>query len=392
MNKTLIIASWELTERLKRKSFWFATLLIPFFILTITSFPLMNGDSLKEVNRITIGLLDKSNSLSRYINILTREFNRRNSKRIELMNFSGVDLMNETQLDSMLAKSGIDASVVIAKDGRTIFLKYTNVRKLILLKSFETILIKATGMQNVFKLNLPFDIQKKLLEEPLLKEIRINNNNMKSNYFRKNFITYFAVTLVFISIILFSGGMLIRGFADEKSNSLIEVLMTSASLNSILIGKSFGMFLLNLIQIIIWILIGAVFYGGNNLVYLTLAQFAVLTALFLSGYFSFTLLFVSLGVFARTDQDAQQFLALLSFVIVLPLVSVLTLWNNPGGIWQQIMLYFPLTSVQTILLKIGLRNYSNAEIFIAIVINFILITTLVFLVKKYFRKGVIESV
>jgi len=389
MNKTVIIAYWEIMQRLKRKSFWFATIFIPLFVFSVSSLPLMNNNSKNNVKQINIGFLDSSRTLSKFVKILVSDFNNKKEGKINLMDFSTLPSSVSFQLDSLFNASAIDVEVTVNRNLKEIKLKYRNPETLWIVKSFESIVKHAARVNLILNADIPVKLKSKLLREPEIKEQKSGEKNI-SFILKEKFSSVFALSLIFISIILFSGGMLIHGFAEEKSTKIIELLLTSAPEDSILIGKSLGMFLLNLFQILIWALLALIFFN-NRIPGFSLVQIFIFTILFLLGYFTFTTLFVAIGAFARTDQDAQQILAIISFIVILPLLSLISLWSTPNGFWEKVLLYFPLTSVQTFFLNFGLNNYSLSQFFIVITVNLFSIGILLFFVKKYFRKGIVES-
>ena len=86
--------------------------------------------------------------------------------------------------------------------------------------------------------------------------VKIEKEGKKSS---SDFIELFFTSIIFIILLMMmvisSGGMLVRSLVEEKSNRLIEIIISSCSPNELLAGKVLGLSALGLTQVLIWTLV-----------------------------------------------------------------------------------------------------------------------------------------
>ena len=85
---------------------------------------------------------------------------------------------------------------------------------------------------------------------------------------------------------LSTGQMLVRSVVEEKSNRLIEVLLSSCSSKDLLIGKILGLSALGLTTISVWVMIGLIAVIAFNTFSFSLGLISVLliSIYFIIGY------------------------------------------------------------------------------------------------------------
>ncbi|MBS7564985.1 ABC transporter permease [Mucilaginibacter sp. Bleaf8] len=154
--------------------------------------------------------------------------------------------------------------------------------------------------------------------------------------------------LIYLSLIIY-GGQVMRGVAEEKSNRIIEVIVSSVKPFQLMLGKIIGVALVSLTQFILWIILSiAVSFIANK--YFNAPQSPMLGFLstmktiplgqivgyflfyFLSGFLLYSALFAAVGSAVDSETETQQFM----FPITLPLlftylISVTFLAQNPDS-------------------------------------------------------------
>jgi ABC-2 type transport system permease protein len=227
---------------------------------------------------------------------------------------------------------------------------------------------------------------------------KINVNSVKikqpGEEGESEFLTTFFSSMIFILLlmmmIIYSGQMLVRSLLEEKSNRLIEILVSSCSPNELLLGKILGLSFLGLAQIFVWVLIGIAAIGSALVSYSSFANLPTILFYFLLGYLFYTSLFVGIGSIVSTEQEAQQITSYLSIILVLPIVFLLSAMQNPDSTLVSVFTYVPFTLPSIMIMKANLLDISFLEHLIAIVIMFISTTIVVFLSGKIFRIGILS--
>jgi|GEM_PF-5552565 ABC-2 type transport system permease protein len=381
-NKLSLIFAWEVKEKIRRKSFWFSTLFIPLFIFVISSVPFLKNNTTPQ-RPLVIGFIDSHNYITPYLVREIQALRAKDDNSFILMNLKTSHLSPET----LFKNKDIDAILFIGSEGKSVKITTRTRRLQAQAEKFINILKHAFLSKKISELQLSPNIKKQLLSEP---KISLSTQENGGDIFLTRFSGTFAFLLFFISSILFAGGMFTRSMADEKANRIIEILLTSTDAKTILLGKTLGLIAVNFLQLFLWVLLGILFFKSQILSAFLFTGFSQFLALFLAGYLMFTLLFVILGAFVKSDQDAQQFLAVISVIVILPVIIMLHIFNAPYDLLSTFMLYFPLTSIQTAMLKLIAHSLLPSELWISLSITFISFFLLLAFASKHFKKGILE--
>ncbi|MFN4973384.1 MAG: ABC transporter permease [Bacteroidota bacterium] len=202
-------------------------------------------------------------------------------------------------------------------------------------------------------------------------------------------IGYISAILIYLFIFLY-GVQVMRGVIEEKSNRIIEVIISSLKPFELMMGKIAGIALVGLTQFIIWLvlftLLGSALSGfiysavdipaeavsemansttteaGSNemasfLNGLAGFNFVQITLLFLfyfvTGYLFYGALFAAVGSAVDNETDTQQFMLPITLPLVFAFIlaqSVVT--SNPNGALAFWLSMIPLTSPVVMMVRI----------------------------------------
>ncbi len=244
---------------------------------------------------------------------------------------------------------------------------------------------------------------------------------------------YMGGLLIYLFIFLF-GSMVMRGVLEEKTNRIVEVIVSSVKPFQLMMGKIIGIAMVGLTQFVLWILltmaIVAVFQtavGGDLLKQTNTTEFSmdqnvvvpqnsnmpamgdnaelegVLSTLqgfdfvtivlafvffFLFGYLMYAALFAAIGSAVDAEQDTQQFMAPITIPLVFAFIMGMYIVNDPQGplaFWLSII---PLTSpvVMMIRLPFGVPPLDFYLSMFFLVLGFIFTT---WLAGRIYRTGIL---
>ena len=220
------------------------------------------------------------------------------------------------------------------------------------------------------------------------------------------------------------GSMIMMSVMEEKTNRIIEIIISSVKPFHLMTGKIIGVSLAALTQVLIWGVMFFVFsyifslvfgistsYDTGDLILSTegntgLSSFAlemisafmnlpltnILIAFimyFLGGYFLYASIFAAIGAAIDNQADAQQFMIPITLLVVIALyVGILTVPEDPNGIVAQIFSYFPFTSPIVMLMRIpnGVPIY---EQIISLTILFSSVVFMIWIAAKVYRIGIL---
>lgn len=160
------------------------------------------------------------------------------------------------------------------------------------------------------------------------------------------------VYFLWISVLI-NTQMLITNTIEEKSNKLIEVLLSSVSPVTLMGGKILGIAATGLTIILSWLTMALVFFIGLPLaagVTLPIDLSSVLAephflisfvVYFVLGYLFYAALLVGLGSVCNNLKEAQNLILPVQMIQILPLLMMIPIGRDPNGTLAQVMSYIP---------------------------------------------------
>lgn len=228
-------------------------------------------------------------------------------------------------------------------------------------------------------------------------------------------------TLIVLFIFLF-GNSILRSVSSEKSNRIVEVLMSSVSSQKLLLGKIIGIGMSAFIQLLIWIgIIGIGLYwmrssifmdiydptvalqtqgatDYNEFVELVFEQIQFSSMLFygflflLAGYLFYGAFFAGIGASMGSESDGQQFLIPLILLLFLSIYAGYYYMEHPSSALSTFFHYFPFTSPVVVMVRLA-QGYPPGEGIYLFVSLFILIMSAVltlFLAARLYKNGLLQ--
>jgi ABC-2 type transport system permease protein len=412
-----IITTREYLNKIGNKSFILMTLLLPIFLAGITfllSFlSSINNDSSKTISVVdnTGYIYQKLDSSDDIIYDLIIDSSLDEAKKISRNN-SDYGLLYITDFDT--PEEIAESIIFISEDSPS----------LSIIDRIESQLETILTNEN-FKL-IGIDVNE------------INSSTIYINLFQESFegkettrvdgvvkliFGFFLGFLLYFFIFAY-GSMIMMSVMEEKTNRIIEIIISSVKPFHLMTGKIIGVSLAALTQVLIWGTMFFVFsyifssffgistsYNTGDLILTTegdagLSSFALemisafmslpLTNIFiafimyfLGGYFLYASIFAAIGAAIDNQADAQQFMMPITILVIVALyVGILTVPEDPNGIVAQIFSYFPFTSPIVMLMRIpnGVPIY---EQIISLTILFSTVVFMIWIAAKVYRIGIL---
>jgi ABC-2 type transport system permease protein len=210
-------------------------------------------------------------------------------------------------------------------------------------------------------------------------------------------------TLLIYMFIMIYGGMVMQGVMEEKTNRIVEVIISSVKPFDLLIGKLIGVGLVGLTQFGIWILLllgvqaGAFMLFGNLEIFQTVnASLGAINVelvlyfilFFIGGYLIYASLFAATGAVVNSPEDAQQYMMPITILIIFAFYTGFYSAQNPDGplaFWTSL---FPLTSPIVMMVRIpyGVHWW---ELALSIILLFGSVFFVIKTVAKIYRVGIL---
>jgi ABC-2 type transport system permease protein len=218
---------------------------------------------------------------------------------------------------------------------------------------------------------------------------------------RAPFIVAGAFALLLWSAVMGVANMLLTGVIEEKSNKILDQLLTSATPLQILIGKLCGVAAVSFTLFGFWGLIGgagmSLVSNGQTGLAADLAAAAgdpsllgMFAVLFLGGYLIFGAVFLGLGALCDTLQEAQSLLGPVVMVLTLPILLLGPAFPNPHAPRVVGASWFPLFTPFVMMMRAP-AGLSLAEIAGAFALLAVTVGVVLTLAARVFHAGVVNQ-
>jgi ABC-2 type transport system permease protein len=161
-----------------------------------------------------------------------------------------------------------------------------------------------------------------------------------------------AVGLSFLlwALVLTGAGILLNTVVEEKSNRVIEVLLSSASVTEILSGKILGGAALSLTTLSVWSAIGFWLLRRSSPDVLGVIGAALtghglvlwFAAFFIVGYLMYASIFAAIGSYCETPREAQTLLGPVMVVLTVPIIFLGATLSAPDAPVLKVLVWVPL--------------------------------------------------
>jgi ABC-2 type transport system permease protein len=191
-----------------------------------------------------------------------------------------------------------------------------------------------------------------------------------------------------------------RGIVQEKSERIVEVLVSSMSPRELLTGKILGVAAVGLTQITVWLtLIAAVgaFGAASALVagfdvsqFLRPMVFVYFALFFILGYLTFVCVYAIAGAACNTDKEAQQLVAPIQMLMMLPWFVMFAIITNPDSSFAVALSLAPVYGPITMFVRTLVSEPPVWHVLLSIGISIVTIMVFFYVTAKVFRVGILS--
>lgn len=369
MNKIFLIIEREFMNRVGKKSFLVATILIPLIFPAILKVLLyINEKTTENAAKEIVHYVDESGLF------------KPDTTKYKFQRFEGslTDAKEAYQHTEDLALLYIPQIDINDPKGVTLYsVKQPTMEQEQSIRSILSDQVKNMRMERLH-------IKKSTLDS-LNKNVAITTINVTSGGSEQKsntmvwFFTGMSFGILMYMFIFIYGAQVMQGIIEEKTSKVVEVIVSSVRPFQLMMGKIIGLATVGLLQFIIWILLmttltigllnfsgvsadpGDVAAAGGSMEWLTETMnlpwaYIIFCFLFyfLGGYLIYGALFAAVGSAVDSPAEAQQFM----FPVTLPmLISYLSLFifilrepDSPVSVWLSII---PFTSPIAMMGRLG---------------------------------------
>ncbi len=401
MNSPLgIIISREYLERVKRKSFIISTILVPLFMILLMVAPaLIMVFSTPESK--TVAVIDDTHRIYPLLS---------GNDEIEFVSAT-------ENLDAARADESYDAILVIGEqairnpqDCITLYshgsltMMTDEYIQSQLSNAIEDVRLEAYNIRDLDKIldEVQVDLSLQVLD--------IDKEGDQATSSVLSYILSLIMDMMLYMFILIYGQMVMTSIIEEKSNRVLELVVSSVKPTRLMLGKIIGVGLVAITQILIWVGVVSLcsawlvpFMTGSGAVAeepelaVAVAQlsdtgFIVsitvnMLLFFIGGYLFYSAMFAAIGSAVDNIQDASQLSSIATIPVIIGIVGSMTVINNPTSTIAFWLSVIPFTSPMTMMARLPF-GVPVWETVLSLVVLYISFTLLIWVCAKIYRVGI----
>ena len=363
MNKLFLIIKREYLSRVRKKSFIIMTLLTPLFMIGVFVIPMLLASSSEDKTTIAIIDNNKFNEF-RLTSSLNLEYTYLNELNLEQHKTTLIEtydfLLHIPKIDSI---QQIESSIEVYS---------VNQMSLSIKQNVENQIDKKLTNIYLLQSGINPDQIKKSQSKSRIKTYVVDEQgeNTKGNSEASFGIGLVGGFLIYIFIFMY-GTMVMRSVIEEKTNRIIEIIISSVKPFELMLGKIISVAFVGLSQFAMWIILGFVFLLiangfistdidvmnlntneavlsseiGSSLMALPIKSLLfVFLIYFLGGYLLYGSLFAAIGSASDQETDSQQFIVPITIPLIVSFVLVQVVIDSPHGGLAYWLSMIPFTS------------------------------------------------
>lgn len=240
----------------------------------------------------------------------------------------------------------------------------------------------------------------KLLADLRVDAVQISKSGqVKKGGIANFFAGFILVALLFVPSFIY-GLETMRGIIQEKTDRVVEVLVSSVSAKQLLIGKVLGVAAVGLTQIGIWLalagiaggVLGAIgsLAGENFMQMLHASTFVYFVIFFLLSYLTYVCVYAIGGSVCNSEKEAQQLIMPITFTMMLPWFLMGPIITNPESKLAVGLSLAPVWGPLTMYVRTLVAEPPMWHVALTILISIATISLFFWVTAKIFRVGILS--
>lgn len=244
-----------------------------------------------------------------------------------------------------------------------------------------------------------------------LTSTKVTNGKLTGQSGEQTFWLAYVVNLVMYMVLLMYGIQVMSAVIEEKSNRIVEVLVSSMSPFQLLLGKVIGVGASGLLQLGIWGVTGfyvtAALGGGGgaaagsqlaadgtrasfSLPTVSADLVVVILVFFLLGFFLYSALYAAVGAMCSTQQEAQQANTPVTMCIAVAMIAVFGLMNDPSSGLARVFSLIPLFAPIVVPVRYAISPIPFPEVALSVASMLLGVVAVVWVAGRIYRVGILS--
>ncbi|MGA7270938.1 MAG: ABC transporter permease [Acidimicrobiia bacterium] len=205
-------------------------------------------------------------------------------------------------------------------------------------------------------------------------------------------IAFGGLIIMYIAVLTY-GQWMLSGVTEEKTNRVVEVLLSTLRPWQIFAGKLIGIGTLGIGQLIVLVAmaLGALRFNNSiEIPALPVDSVVALIGWFILGFLLYATIFGAAGSLVSRMEDAQNAAAPLSILAVIGYLFSFTALNDPGGTVSLVGTFIPFTAPYVAPIRLAFGEISGWEMALAVLVTVVTIVIMIRLAGQVYAGGILR--
>lgn len=221
------------------------------------------------------------------------------------------------------------------------------------------------------------------------------------------FMAYIMAVLLFMAILLY-GVNVMSSVLEEKTNRIMEVLVSSLKPFEMMLGKVLGVGAVSFFQFLIWGVSARLLFSQRQALLrrmtgdvdvsrafqmpsIPATTIAVFLAFFLGGFLLYSAMFAAVGAMSSNEQEARQAQQPVTYLLMISYLSIFALTNDPNSTFSMWLSLIPFTSPIAMPVRWTAGSLPLSEVLGALAVLLVAIMAVTWVAARIYRVGILMT-
>jgi len=409
MSEILIVLQREFLERVRTRGFVLSTLLLPLFVGGMAIIPTLVGSgggerTLVVVDEAPAGIGDH------LVGSLTRPAaaGEDDGYTYRVERIPGPLAAAREDLNRRVLAEEIDAYVHLPADvvsGNGIDYRARNVSNFRVERDIRRAVSEAVQGARLREAGLDVTEVASLLRPVSIRTARVTEAGEKEQSAQSTFMLGYVLGFMVYMLVILYGINVMRSVLEEKTNRIVEVIVSSMKASHLMAGKILGVGAVALFQVSIWAVLGTVAASASGGVAGKLGlpagalagagvdpwMLAAGIGFFILGFFLYASLFAAVGAAVNSEQEAQQYQTVAFLPLIAPMLFIVQVISDPLGTTATVLGMIPFTAPVTMPMRMATAAVPTWQIAASLACTMLAVVVVAWLAGKIYRIGILST-
>lgn len=395
----------EYLERVRTKAFWISTVLVPIFMAGVMIIP--TWLAARGAGSFTVAVMDLSGHLGDQVRTRVGELVGKGDRlkiTLEAVEPGPDPQQDREELKKEVLAKRYDGVLILPAtlpaEGAPEYLA-PNVAAFRLLSVLERAVNDVVVAQRLTGQGLDPEVVRDLTRRVDLKTLKLGAKGEETRDKGQAFLLSYVLMLVIYMSVLMYGIYVMRGVLEEKQSRIVEVVLGAVKPFELMLGKLLGIGAVGLTQFLLWTVVGlalaapgtatALGFSGMELPHLPVSLMIFFVVFFVLGFLLYGTLYAAIGAAFDTEQDAQQFQTVVTMFLVIPIILMVQIMNQPEGGLAVGLSLVPFFAPMLMFLRMTLTTVPVTQIAACLGLMVLAILGCTWIAAKIYRIGILMS-